>query len=81
VCLGNEPVRLGDGRVGRITSGGYGHRVDKSIAYAYVPRDIAVGGRVEVGVFGRWVEAEVAREPLYDPDNERVKRAPVLQSA
>ena len=34
VCLGNEPVRI-DGRiVGRVTSGGQGFAVEKSIAYA-----------------------------------------------
>ena len=27
VCLGNEPVRVGGDRSGRVTSGGYGHRV------------------------------------------------------
>jgi hypothetical protein len=24
-------------------------------------------------VFGRWIGAEVAREPLYDPAGERIK--------
>jgi len=73
VCLGNEPVRVQDELLGRVTSGGYGHRVDKSIAYAYLPAAMDVGARVEVGVFGQWIGAEVAREPLYDPANERVR--------
>ena len=39
VALGSEPVRI-DGRlVGRVTSGGYGYTVERSIAYAYVPAE------------------------------------------
>ena len=65
VALGNEPVRL-DGEVrGRVTSGGYGYTVKRSIAYAYLPPEGSEPGtRVEVDVFGRWVEGEVAAEPL-----------------
>lgn len=74
VCLGNEPVRVDGVPCGRVTSGGYGHRVSKSIAYAYVPAATAPGDRVELGVFGEWAGAEVAREPLYDPDSERIRR-------
>jgi glycine cleavage system aminomethyltransferase T len=73
VCLGNEPVRVDGTPRGRVTSGGYGHRVDESIAYAYLPAEFDVGARVEVGVFGAWVGAEVASEPRYDPSGERIK--------
>ncbi|MEA2396060.1 MAG: hypothetical protein QOJ82_3951, partial [Solirubrobacteraceae bacterium] len=73
VCLGTEPVRVDGVPCGRVTSGGYGHRVGRSIAYAYLPAGTAVGDRVEVGVFGEWVGAEVAREPLYDPAGDRIK--------
>jgi glycine cleavage system aminomethyltransferase T/glycine/D-amino acid oxidase-like deaminating enzyme len=73
VCLGNEPVRV-DGRiVGRVTSGGQGFAVERSIAYAYLPDDARPGTRGEVEVFGRWIGFEVAREPLYDPTNERIR--------
>ena len=37
--LGNEPVRVGDEIVARITSGGIGYAVGKSIAFAYLPTD------------------------------------------
>lgn len=74
VCLGNEPVRV-DGRiVGRVTSGGYGFTVERSIAYAYLPPDVPVGARGEVDVFGTWTGFEVVREPLHDPAGERVRR-------
>ncbi len=73
VALGNEPVRVGGVVAGRVTSGGFGYTVEKSIAYAYLPAEIAVGNEVEVNVFGRWVAGLVADEPLYDPAGERVR--------
>lgn len=74
VCLGNEPVRVDGAVVGRVTSGGYGFAVERSIAFAYLPPDrAAVGTRGEIDVFGEWVGFEVARDPLYDPTNERIR--------
>ena len=73
VCLGNEPVRVGGEVVGRVTSGGYGFAVGRSIAYAYLPPDAPIGTRGEVGVFGDWVGFEVMREPLYDPEGARIR--------
>jgi 4-methylaminobutanoate oxidase (formaldehyde-forming) len=73
VCLGNEPVRI-DGQIaGRVTSGGYGFAVEKSIAYAYLPPAVAIGSRGEVDVFGEWIGFEVAREPLWDPSGDRIR--------
>jgi 4-methylaminobutanoate oxidase (formaldehyde-forming) len=73
VCLGNEPVRIDGDIVGRVTSGGQGFAVEKSIAYAYLPSERAIGTRGEIELFGRWVGFEVVREPLYDPQNARVR--------
>jgi glycine cleavage system aminomethyltransferase T/glycine/D-amino acid oxidase-like deaminating enzyme len=75
IALGNEPVRL-EGRVcGRVTSGGYGYSVERSVAYAYLPADAQPGTRVDVDIFGRWVPGEIAREPLFDPRGERTRGA------
>jgi glycine cleavage system T protein len=74
VALGSEPVRIDGTTVGRVTSGGFGYTVERSIAYAYVPAEEAEPGRpVEVEIFGAWVSGEVAREPLYDPEGSRVR--------
>ena len=83
IALGGEPVRLspspsgggqGGGIIGRVTSGGYGYTIDRSIAYAYLPSaQAAPGTGAQVQVFGRWVPATVAREPLYDPAGERIR--------
>ncbi|MFI7050436.1 FAD-dependent oxidoreductase [Streptosporangium canum] len=76
VCLAGEPVRLGGAPASRVTSGGYGHRVERSIAYAYLPAGTAPGDRVEVGVTGTWVGATVVAEPLYDPASDRIRHLP-----
>jgi glycine cleavage system aminomethyltransferase T len=73
VALGNEPVRIDGEVVGRVTTGGYGYTVERSIAYAYLPPGHDVGTAVEVDIFGRWIPGEVAAEPLYDPDGDRVR--------
>ena len=74
VALGNEPVRVDGEIAGRVTSGGYGYSVERSIAYAHLPPDRAAPGTdVEIEVFGRWVGGRVAGEPLFDPDGERVR--------
>jgi glycine cleavage system aminomethyltransferase T/glycine/D-amino acid oxidase-like deaminating enzyme len=73
VALGNEPVRVEGEIVGRVTTGGYGYTVGRSIAYAYLPPDQDVGAAVEVDIFGRWVAGEVAAEPLFDPRGDRVR--------
>ena len=74
VALSNEPVKV-DGQVlGRVTSGGYGYTVERSIAYAYLPAEHAAPEtEVAVEIFGEWVGGSVAREPLYDPEGERVR--------
>jgi glycine cleavage system T protein len=73
VALGSEPVRIGGDLVGRVTSGGYGYTVERSIAYAYVPAAVDPGRPVEVEIFGEWVAGEVAAEPLWDPNGERIR--------
>jgi dimethylglycine dehydrogenase len=60
--------------VGLVTSGGYGYRLQQSIALAYVRTDLAVAGtELEVEILGTRRRAVVAREPLYDPQNLRLR--------
>jgi 4-methylaminobutanoate oxidase (formaldehyde-forming) len=74
IALGNEPVRIGGEVAGRVTTGGYGYTVERSVAYAYLPPEAAEPGTaVEVEIFGRWVPGAVAKEPLYDPTGARIK--------
>ena len=74
VALGSEPVRVDGAIVGRVTSGGYGYTVERSIAYAYLPTaSTATGTRVEVEIFGEAIGGMVADEPLFDPTGERIR--------
>jgi 4-methylaminobutanoate oxidase (formaldehyde-forming) len=73
VALGSEPVRIDGEVVGRVTSGGYGYTVGKSIAYGYIPSSSPVDTPVEVDIFGTWVGGRVVKEPLYDPTGSRVR--------
>ncbi|MDQ3147396.1 MAG: FAD-dependent oxidoreductase [Actinomycetota bacterium] len=74
VPLGSEPVRADGDVVGRVTSANFGFRVQRAIAFAYLPADRADRGRrVEVEVFGEWTGAEVVRDPVYDPEGARIR--------
>jgi 4-methylaminobutanoate oxidase (formaldehyde-forming) len=65
---------VGGDVAGRVTSGGYGYTVERSIAYAYLPAEHAAPGtEVAVEIFGEWVDGEVAREPLWDPEGARIR--------
>jgi len=60
--------------VGLVTSGGFGYRIQKSIALAYVRADRAVPGTVlAVEILGERRRAVVGSEPLYDPQNLRLR--------
>ncbi|MFU0503264.1 GcvT family protein [Pseudaminobacter sp. NGMCC 1.201702] len=65
-----------DGKiVGETTSGGWGYRVNKSIALGMLRADLAVPGtEVEVEIFGEAFPAVVQEDkPLWDPQNERLR--------
>jgi dimethylglycine dehydrogenase len=60
--------------VGVVGSGGYGHRIGRSIALAYVRTDLAIPGTVlDIGILGTMRRATVATSPLYDPENARLR--------
>jgi dimethylglycine dehydrogenase len=71
---GGDPVFAGDRQVGSVTSAGYGHRVQKNIAYAYVdPQSAEVGTRLSLGILGERYDAEVVEPVFYDPENQLVR--------
>lgn len=61
--------------VGEVTSGGWGHRVGKSIALAMLRADLAnAGTTLEVEIYGQRYPATVQADgPIYDPKNERLR--------
>jgi len=61
--------------VGETTSGDYGYRVGASIALGMIRPDLNVPGtEVEVNIYGQMRRATVqANQPLWDPQNERLR--------
>ncbi len=73
-CMGNEPVYHSGRQVGLTTSGGFGHAVGKSLAFAYVdPSLTAVGTEFEIMIFTESRKAHIIAESAYDPQNTRLK--------
>jgi dimethylglycine dehydrogenase len=73
--LGNEPVYDGERIIGISTSGAYGYTVQRTIAFAYVEsKYAAIGTEFDVAVLGDRRSAVVIDEPIYDPENERLRQ-------
>ncbi|MGB3714245.1 MAG: FAD-dependent oxidoreductase [Candidatus Promineifilaceae bacterium] len=71
---GGEPLFAGDKVIGVTTSGGYGHTVNKSLAFAFVDPGFArPGSTFDVEILGERQRATVLDEPVYDPKNLRLK--------
>lgn len=71
---GSEPIYGADRLVGRCTSGGYGWRLEKSLALGMVsPEFGALGSELEVEVLGERKRATVIAESPFDPENERLR--------
>jgi len=69
-----EPVWLGERRIGFVTSGAYGHFVGKSLAMAYLDRDITASGTtVEVHIIGIRRKAKILPGPAFDPEGIRMR--------
>ncbi|HXB17291.1 MAG TPA: FAD-dependent oxidoreductase [Steroidobacteraceae bacterium] len=71
---GDEPI-WHDGRViGWVTSGGYGHSVQRSLALGYVPKEYAgVSGGFEIEILGERCQATPQPAALFDPDGSRMR--------
>jgi len=73
-CHAGDSLYDNNKLIGTITSGGYGHRVKKNIAYALVqPEFASVGTQLSIGILGTQYSATVCEECLYDPDYKLVR--------
>ena len=69
-----DSLYSGDSLIGSVTSGDYGHRVKKNIAYAFVkPEYAAIGTKLTIGILGKNYPAAVCEMCLYDPQNLLVR--------
>ena len=75
-----EPIWREGVRVGRITSGMYGHTLGSSIGLGYVEhpevgdREFIVAGNFELEIAGTRYPATASLKPMYDPLSEKVRR-------
>ena len=70
---GNEPVYYKNQIIGVVTSGSYGFRVKKSLAFAYVKSDLAtVGTELDIEIQGKKRRATILTSPVYDPKNKKL---------
>ena len=71
-CWGGETIYWNGSVVGFVSSGGYGHRVRKSLAFAYVTSESSEAGtELQVDILGERRAARVLNGPAYDPSNAR----------
>lgn len=74
-----EPIYKDARIIGSITSGGYGHRLDRSMGMGYihnadgVTRDFINAGGFEIEIACERYQATASLSPFLDPKNERIK--------
>ncbi|WP_299625933.1 FAD-dependent oxidoreductase [Pelagibius sp.] len=70
---GDEAVWHDGEVVGWVTSGGYAHFAERSVAMAYVPSELASrNGHFEVEIIGERRSVQLQPEPLFDPARTRM---------
>lgn len=73
-ALGNNALLKNGGVIGRATGGGFGFRVDKSLALGMVRPDLAEAGvSLEIEILGKTYPATVIGDSPFDTKNERLR--------
>ncbi|MFW2381039.1 MAG: GcvT family protein [Acidimicrobiales bacterium] len=73
-CIGDEPIWHDGAVIGWVTSGGYAHHSELSLALGYVPIEIAdADSGFEIEVVGERRQAELLAEPPFDPSGSRMR--------
>ena len=72
---GSEPIYANSELVGRCTSGGYGWRVEKSLALGMIDSKYSeLNTLLEVEILGERFPAKIIAESPFDPKNERLRK-------
>jgi len=73
-ATGFEPVYRDGRKVGFVTSGGYGHRTDQSLALAYIDTpDLAEDAEYEIPIVGERYAARLLLEAPFDTDGSGMR--------
>jgi dimethylglycine dehydrogenase len=71
---GSEPIYRRSKLIGRATNGGFGFRVNKSLALAMVrPEHASLGTELEIKILGKKFKTTVIAESPYDPENNALR--------
>ena len=71
---GDEPIFINGKVAGFVTSGGFAHYAQTSVAIGFLPVDMIEEGReVEIEILGELRKARLYTAPLFDPDGERMR--------
>jgi dimethylglycine dehydrogenase len=71
---GSEPIYAKGKLIGRATNGGFGWRVNKSLALGMVKPEFAtLGSELEIKILDKMFKATVILESPYDPDNNALR--------
>ena len=70
----DEAILVEDKAVGYISSGGYAHHVERSMAMGYVTTEFSEPGtKLQVEILGKLYDAEILGEALYDANGEKMR--------
>ena len=70
----NEAVLNGDQSIGYVTSGGFAHFVNKSVAFTFVDqKKIKSENKIQVEINGDLFNCSIIKEPLYDPSGQKMR--------
>ena len=73
-ALGNNALVKDGAVIGRATGGGFGFRVDKSLALGMIKPELAKPGtELEIEILGKNYRATVIADSPFDPKNERLR--------
>jgi len=73
VC-NNEAVMKDGKSIGYVTSGGFAHYVNKSIAFSYLDKNILNSDKkIQVEINGNFFNCLIIKEPLYDPSGKKMR--------
>ena len=70
----NEAVMKGDKSIGYVTSGGFAHFVNKSVAFSYLnTKELNSEKAIQVEINGDLFNCAITKEPLYDPSGQKMR--------
>jgi len=73
-AIGDEPIWHDGKVVGWVTSGAYGHRVQRSLALGYIPAALALAkDGFEIEIIGERRKAKREAAAVFDPDGRRMR--------